>query len=62
MKTSDNLNVLSQIVTLSLFLYLSITSIIKGLLDFTELIILGYGLISSLVISIISQIERLRGE
>jgi len=62
MKVSDNLNILSQIVTLALFLYLSINSITKGLLNFDELIIMGYGLLSSLVISIIAQIERLRGE
>ncbi len=62
MKVSDNLNILSQIVTLALFLYLSINSIIKGLLSFNELIIMGYGLLSSLIISIIAQIERLKGE
>lgn len=62
MKVSDNLNLLSQIVSLALFLYLSINSIIKGRLNFTELIIMGYGLLSSLIISIIAQIERLRGE
>tara|TARA_Y100000310_G_C20070785_1_gene529271 strand:- start:88 stop:276 length:189 start_codon:yes stop_codon:yes gene_type:complete len=62
MKISDRLNVLSQIVTLALFLYLSINSVIRGTLNFIELVIMGYGLLSSLIISIIAQIERIKGE
>jgi hypothetical protein len=62
MNVSDNLNILSQIITLALFLYLSINSVVKGNLNLLELSIMGYGLFSSLVISIISQIERIRGE
>jgi len=60
MRVSDSLNILSQIITLALFLYLSINSIIKESLNPAELIIMGYGLLSSLIISIIAQIERLR--
>lgn len=62
MKTSDRLNILSQIINLSLFLYLSVYSIVKGSLNLVELMIMGYGLFGSLIISIIAQVERLRGE
>ncbi len=58
MKVGDNLNIFSQIINLALFLYLSISGIVKGTLGLTELIILGYGLFSSIIISIIAQIEK----
>ncbi len=58
MKISDNLNILSQIINFFLFLFLVISGVSKGSIDLTELIILGYGLLASLIVSIISQIEK----
>jgi len=60
MKISENLNLLSQAINFALFLYLSIGGIKKGTLNLTELSIMGYGLLSTLIISIISYIEKLR--
>ncbi|KKQ18440.1 MAG: hypothetical protein US31_C0004G0002 [Berkelbacteria bacterium GW2011_GWA1_36_9] len=58
MKISDRLNILTQSINFALFLYLSITAIKKGLLNLTELMVLGHGSPSGLIISLIAEFER----
>lgn len=58
MKISEKLDVFYQIVNFSIFLYFSITLINVGQLDILNLLISGIGLLGSLIISIISAIEK----
>lgn len=60
MAVSDSLQVFSQILNLIIFIYFSIELIKAGFLDITGLLISAAGLLSSLIVSIISAIERLK--
>ena len=60
MKISDQLQILSQIVSFIIFIYFAIILIQTNPLDIINLIISGIGLIISVIISIISIIERLQ--
>lgn len=62
MKTSDSLQILSQILNLTIFVYFSIELIKAGFLDVIGLLVSAAGILSSLVVSIIAAIEKLRGE
>jgi len=62
MKTSDKLQIFSQILNFVIFLYFSITLIKINFLDVMGLLISAVGLFGSLLVSIFSVLERLRGE
>jgi len=61
MKVSDSLQVFSQVLNFTIFTYFSIELIKAGFLDVVGLLISAAGLLSSLVVSIIAAVERLRG-
>ena len=61
MKTSDKLQIFSQILNFVIFLYFSITLIQIGFLDIIVLVS-AIGLFGSIAVSIIGTFERLRGE
>lgn len=52
---------ISEILNLIIFIYFSIELIIAGFLDIIDLLIASLGLFSSLVVSIIAAIEKVRG-
>jgi len=62
MKTSDKLQIFSQILNFVIFLYFSITLIQIGFLDIIGLLVSAIGLFGSIAVSIIEAFERLRGE
>ena len=62
MRTSDSLQVFSQILNFLIFIYFSIELIKAGFLDVIGLLISASGLFSSLVVSIIAVMERLIGK
>jgi len=59
MKVSDQLNVLSQLINFSIFLFFSIKLIKTNSLSLTDLILSGIGLLGGLIVSVIAQIERI---
>lgn len=61
MKLSERLDVFYQIVNFSIFLYFSISLIKINQLDILSLLISGIGLLGSIIISIISAIEKSMG-
>ena len=60
MKTSDKLQIFSQILSFTIFLYFSIILIQTNPFDIISLSISAIGLFGSLILSIISTIERLK--
>ena len=60
MGISRRLNIFSQIINLFTFLFLAISGIIDKSLSTLELIVSATGILAGLVVSIISEIERLR--
>jgi len=60
MKTSERLGLIVHVLNFVIFLYFSVTLIRIDFLDIVGLTISAFGLFSSLVISIIGAIERLR--
>jgi len=61
MKTSDSLQIFSQILNFTIFIYFSIELIKLNFIDVVGLLISAIGLFSSLIVSIISVVERLNG-
>jgi hypothetical protein len=62
MKISDQLQILSQIINFVIFIYFAIILIETNPLDFVKIIISAVGLIISVLVSIISVLEKIRGE
>lgn len=62
MKTSEQLQVISQIVNFMIFIYFAVILIRTNPLDIISIIISAIGLITSILVSIIAAIEKLRGE
>lgn len=60
MKISDQLQILSQIVQFSIFIYFAIILIQTNPLDIINLLISGLGMIISLIITIIGALEKIR--
>ena len=58
MKTSDQLQILSQIIQFSIFIYFAVILIQTAPLDILNLLISGFSMIISLIISIMGAIER----
>jgi len=58
MKISDQLQILSQIISFVIYLYFAVILIKTNPLNQKDLIISSIGLFSSLIISIISAIEK----
>jgi len=61
MRVSDSLQVFSQILNFTIFIYFSIELIKAGFLDIIGLLVSAAGLFSSIIVSIIAVIERLKG-
>ncbi|MBT3691067.1 hypothetical protein HOG16_02390 [Candidatus Woesearchaeota archaeon] len=61
MRISDSLQVFSQILNFTIFVYFSIELIKANFLDIIGLSISAMGLFSSIMVSIIAAIERIRG-
>jgi len=62
MNVSDRLQIVVHLLNFIIFLYFAVILIQTDPLDVTNIIISAVGLISSLVVSILSAVERLRGE
>jgi len=60
MESSRRLNIFSQIIHLFTFLFLAISGILNQSLSLTELTVSAIGILAGLVVSIISEIERLK--
>lgn len=58
MKTSDSLNLFSQIINFAIFIYFVIVLLKINALDVTGLLISAFGLFSSLVANIVSVLEK----
>jgi hypothetical protein len=58
MKTGDALTIFSQIINFAIFVYFSIVLIRIDFLDVSGLLISAFGLLASLVVSIVSVLER----
>ena len=58
MKTSDSLNLFSQIINFAIFIYFVIALLKINALDVTGLLISAFGLFSSLVANIVSVLEK----
>jgi hypothetical protein len=61
MKTSDSLQIFSQILNFTILVYFSIELIKANFLDLIGLLISATGIFSSIAVSIISAIERTKG-
>lgn len=59
MKVSDQLQILSQIISFIIFIYFAIITIKTNPLDMTSVTISAIGLIISVAVSIISTFERI---
>ena len=62
MKTSEQINLASQIINISVFIFFTIKLIQINGLDVTDMLISASTILLGLAVSIIAQIERLRGE
>ena len=62
MNVSDQLNILSQIINFTIFIYFAIILIKTNPTDILNILISAIGLIISLIINIIQAIEKLREE
>ncbi len=60
MKLSDILNIISHIINIIIFIYFSIILIRTNPLDKLSITISGFGILGSLLVSILAAIERLR--
>ena len=61
MKISDQINLASQIINIGVFIFFSVKLISINALDLIDLIISAMTIMLGLIVSIIAQIERLRG-
>jgi len=62
MKISDQMNFASQIINISVFIFFTIKLIQIDGLDITDMLISATTILLGLSVSIIAQIERLRGK
>ena len=61
MKISDQMNLASQMINISVFIFFTIKLIQIDGLDITDMLISATTILFGLAVSIIAQVERLRG-